>query len=121
MILYVHSDASHMSITKARRCAGGIYFLSDAKQKTTDYKTFVPLINGIIHVVCRILRNVMSSAAEEELGLLFVNAQYAEPVRTTSIETNRPQPPTPIQVENSISVGIYNEATKQRIYKATDM
>ena len=33
MILYVHSDASYMSIKKPRSRTGGIHFLSDAKPK----------------------------------------------------------------------------------------
>ena len=63
-----------MSITKARSRAGVIHFLSDAKPESSDYKTFVPLMNGIIHVVCKILWNAMASTAEAELGFLFVNA-----------------------------------------------
>ena len=74
MIIYVHSDASYLSITKARSRSGGIHFLSDAKPESSDYKTFVPLMNGIIHVVYKILRNFMASAVEAELGSLIVNA-----------------------------------------------
>ena len=34
---------------------------------------------------------------------------------------NWPQPPTPIQVDNSAAVGIANQSIKQKIYKAMDM
>ena len=34
---------------------------------------------------------------------------------------NWPQPPTPIQVDNSTAVGIANETIKQKISKAMDM
>ena len=60
MITCVHSDASYMSITKSRIWAGGIQLLIYVKPEFTYYKTFVPLINGIIHVVCEILRNVVA-------------------------------------------------------------
>ena len=74
-----------MSITKSRSHTGGIHCLSDAKPKSTDYKTFVPLMDGIIHEVCKIHRNVIASAAKVELGLLFVNAQDAATIRTILI------------------------------------
>ena len=63
----------------------------------------------------------MSSAAEAELGDLFLNAKEAVPIRTTLIEMNWPQPPTPIQVGNSTAVGIANQTIKQKIYKSMDM
>ena len=47
--------------------------------------------------------------------------QDAEPIRTTLVEMNHPQPPTPIQVENSTAVGISNKAIKQRMSKAMDI
>ena len=63
----------------------------------------------------------MASDAEEELGLLFFNAQDASPIRTTLIEMNHPQPPTLIQVDNSTAVGFSNETIKQNTSKAMDM
>ena len=78
-------------------------------------------MNGIVHMVCKILRNVMASSAEAELVSLFVNAQDAAPIRTTSIEMNHPQPPTPIKVDNSTVVGIANEFIKQKMSKAMAM
>ena len=47
--------------------------------------------------------------------------QDAESIRTTLVEMNHPQPPTPIQVENSTAVGISNKAIKQRMSKAMDI
>ena len=43
-------------------------------------------MNGIIHVLCKILRNVMASAEEAGLDLLFVNTQDAAPIRTRLIQ-----------------------------------
>ena len=61
-------------------------------------------MNGIVHVVCKILKNVMASATEVELGAVLINGQDAVPIRM-----NHPQPPTPIQVDNSTAVGISNK------------
>ena len=63
----------------------------------------------------------MSSAAESELGALFLNAKEAVPIRTTLIEMNWPQPPTTIQLDNSTAVGIANQTIKQKMPKAMDM
>ena len=104
MILYVPSDAFYLSITKSKILTRGIHFFSNARSESTYYKTFVPLMNVIIHVVCKILRNVMASAAEVELGSLFINSQYAAPISTTLIEINHPQPPNSIQVDNSTAL-----------------
>ena len=79
------------------------------------------LLNGIIHVVCKILRNIISSAAEAELGALFLNAKEVVPIRTTLIEMNWPRPPTPIQVENSTAVVIANHTIKQKMSKSMNI
>ena len=55
----------------------------------------------------------MVSAAEAEYGALFLNGQAAAPNRTTLIEMHHPQPPTPIQVDNSIAVVIANKSIKK--------
>ena len=63
----------------------------------------------------------MASAAESEYGTLLLNGQAAVPIRTTLIEMNHPQPPTPIQVDNSTAVGIANKSIKRKHSKAMDM
>ena len=63
----------------------------------------------------------MSSAAEAELGAIFINTKEAVPIRTTLIEMNWPQPPTPIQVDNSTAVGIANQTIKKKMSKSMDM
>ena len=63
----------------------------------------------------------MASAAEAELGSIFVNAQDAALFRTTFSDTNHQKPTTLIKLDNSTPVGIFNEAIKQRNSKATDM
>ena len=73
MVLWVHSDASYLSCPKARSRAGGMHFLSNKPPTPHDPKKFKPTLNGIVYVVCKILRNIMASAAEAELGALFLN------------------------------------------------
>jgi hypothetical protein len=72
MILNVHSDASYPSAPKACSRAGGYFFLGSLPRDRDPIK-----LNGAIHVSCTILKLVAASAAEAELGALFLNAQEA--------------------------------------------
>ena len=121
MVLFIHSDASYLSVSKARSRASGVFFLSNPKPANVQFSDYTPILNGFVHVLCKILRNVMSSTAEAEYGALFLNGQAAVPIRTTLIEMGHPQPPTPIQVDNSTAVGIANKSIKQKMSKAMDM
>jgi hypothetical protein len=88
MLLAVESDASYLSVVKARSRAAGYFHLTNLPAKPTDgYKP-----NGAVHVLCHIMREVLSSAAEAELGALFHNGKEACPLRIALEEMG--QPPT---------------------------
>eukprot|EP00804_Cyclotella_cryptica_P024318 CCRYP_015306-RA/>CCRYP_015306-RA protein AED:0.36 eAED:0.36 QI:0/-1/0/1/-1/1/1/0/360 len=72
MILAAHSDASNLSKTNARSRAGGHFFLS----KNDHY----PNNNGAVLTIAQIIKAVMSSAAEAELGVLYINAREVIPL-----------------------------------------
>ena len=63
----------------------------------------------------------MSSAAEADIGATFLNAKDALPIRTTLEELGHPQPPNPMQVNNTTAVGFANNTIKQKRSKAIDM
>ena len=63
----------------------------------------------------------MSSAAEAELGALYINAREAVYIRQILEEMNHKQPPTPIQIDNSTAVGIVNNKILPKATKAMDM
>ena len=124
MVLHVDSDASYLSAPKARSRAGGYYFLSSMPPISTkphDPNDPLPPANGAINVLCQIMREVVSSAAEAELAALFHNGKEACPIRITLEELGHPQPPTPIQTDNSTAAGIVNDTVKQKRSKAIDM
>ena len=100
MVLWVHSDAYYLSFPKARSRSGGMKFLCDKPPSPNNPANFEPTLNGIVYVVCKILCNIIASAAEAELGALFLNCQEAVPTRITLKEMGHPQPTTPVQVEN---------------------
>jgi hypothetical protein len=113
MILHVHSNASYLSEPKACSRVGGFFFLADGTKN--------PAINGPIHVNSQIMQNVMASAAEAEVGGLFINAQTACPLRQTLEELGHPQPGTVIVTDNACAKGIAEETVKQKRSKAIDM
>ena len=119
MCLHIHSDASYLSAPKARSRAGAHFFLSTAP-KNKNQPTIVP-INGPIHVLSKIIKLVMASAAEAEIGANFIAAQESIPLRTCLDELGHPQPPTPIQVDNTTAAAFANSTLKQKRSKAIDM
>jgi hypothetical protein len=61
MILHIHSDASYLSENEAKSRAGGFFYIgSNAK---TDKKLTI----GAILIISKVLKHVMSSAAEAEI------------------------------------------------------
>ena len=64
--------------------------------------------NGALLSTSTIMRHVMLSAAKAKCGALFLNACQAVPLQTTLEEMGHPQPPTPIQVDNSTTSGFAN-------------
>jgi hypothetical protein len=63
----------------------------------------------------------MSSAAEAELGALYLNACKAVYLRQIITELGYPQPRTLIQTNKSMAVGVINNKIKPKQTKAMDM
>jgi hypothetical protein len=124
MCLHVSSDGSHLSLPKARSRAAGFHHLSDRPLDPTKPPLPTdpePTSNGAIHVFCQILKEALSSTAETELAALYHNGKEACPPRACLEELGHPQPPTPIQTDNSAAAGIANNNVKQKRSKAMDM
>jgi hypothetical protein len=81
MILNVHSDVSYLSAPKACSCAGGYFFLGSIPHDGEPIK-----LNGAIHITCPNLKLVAASAAEAELGALFLNTQEAKVLQLILVE-----------------------------------
>jgi hypothetical protein len=63
----------------------------------------------------------MSSAAEAEMGALFINAKEAVYIRSILQEMGHPQPPTPVQTDNSTAEGVLNNRVQPKRMKSMDM
>jgi hypothetical protein len=69
MILHIHSDAYYLSEKEAKIRAGGFFYMGSSTN--TDKK----LTNGAILIISKVFKHVMSSAAEAEIGAVFINAK----------------------------------------------
>jgi Reverse transcriptase (RNA-dependent DNA polymerase) len=118
MVLHVESDASYQSETKSRSRAAGYHYLGP---KPLDNAAPPAPANGPIAILCQILSEIVSSAAEAELAALFHNCREACAIRTCLEEMGHPQPATPVVTDNSTAAGIANDTVKQRRSKAIDM
>jgi hypothetical protein len=70
------------------------------------------LINGALLIISTVLKHIMSSAAEAEIGSLFLNSKEATVLRTILEEMGHPQPPKPLQTDNPTSTGYSNGTIK---------
>jgi hypothetical protein len=115
MILHIHSDASYLSENEAKRRAGGFFYMG------SNTKTDKKLTNGAILIISKVLKHVMSSEAEAEIGAVFINAKEGAVLRTTLEELGHTQPPTPMETDNTTAAGYSNDTIKQKRTKAMDM
>ena len=113
MVLAVHSNALYLTEPKARSRAGGHHFMSEDER--------YPAYNGPVLSVAKILRNVMTSAADAEIGALFANTRLAIPIRNLLAEMGHPQPPTPVQTDNTTALGFVTKNLNPKATKSTDM
>jgi hypothetical protein len=113
MRLAIHMDASYLSEPKAHSRAGGHMFMAGTED--------IPLNNGAVLNISQIISAVMSSAAEAELGALFINAKMAVSMQHTLGETRHPQPYSHIQNNNSTAHTLLTNKTMPKVLKAMDM
>ena len=86
-----------------------------------SYDSNDPPNNGAILNIAHIIKNVMSSATEAELGALYIMAREAVYIRSVLEELGHKQPPTPIQTDNSMAEAVVNGKVQPKRTKAMDM
>ena len=80
----------------------------------------MPSENGPVHVEFSITRKVMASAIKAELGGFFGKCQKEISIHTSLAETVHPQPPTPVENNNTEGNSIADGMEKQKISRAID-
>jgi hypothetical protein len=76
------------------------------------------LTNGAILIVSKVFKHVMSSAAEAEIGSVFINAKEGAVLRTTLEELGHKHPLRPMETDNTTATGYSNGTIKQKRTKA---
>jgi hypothetical protein len=74
MVLMNDSDAAYLVAPGAKSRAGGHTYFGD---KSSNPKQ---IINGAVYALAKLIKNVMSSAAETEAAGLFMNAKVLLPM-----------------------------------------
>jgi hypothetical protein len=116
MIMNIHSDASYLSEGRARSRTCGHFFMGWMPKDGAPIK-----INGAFHVSTNVIRFVVASAAEAELGALFHNCQTGITFRSILQDMGHPQPKTPVHCDNATAVGIANSTVKRQCSRSMEM
>ena len=111
MVLCEHYDAGFHNESKGRSRAGAHIFLSE--------NDTIPQWNGPVLTLAKIIKFVMSSASESELGAMFITAQEMVAMRQTLQEMKWQHPKSLLQTDNSTAAGVVNNTIVPRNLKTT--
>ena len=117
MKLHIDSDAAYLVAPKAKSRIAGFFYCSN---KTTPQSP-QPFLNGPVHIECRVLRHVVTSAAEAETAALFYNAQTALELVQILNALGHPQHHIPIKTDNVTASSFVTSTIKQKRSKAWDV
>ena len=113
MFLAAHSDAGFNNNSKAQRSAGDHIFLSEERK--------IPQWNGAVLTIAQIIKFVILSAVEAELGALYITYKEMIPVHQALIILGWKQPPSAVKNNNSTAEGLINNTIIQRKIKPMDL
>ena len=116
MVLHVDSDAAYLVVPNAKSRVAGYYYLSDVPSTTQLPRPAPP-----VHVVCKFLKHVVALAAEAETAGLFHNGQEIVLLRRILKALGHPQPPTPLQTDNTTASDFANQTLRLKRSKSWDM
>ncbi len=109
MVINIHFDASYLSELKTQSRACGLFFMGALPKDGEPIK-----LNGSFHTLCSILRFVVASAAEAELGALILNCQEGTMFNSTLEDLDHPQPKISVHCDNVTIVGILKNTIKRQ-------
>ncbi len=116
MIMNIHSDTSYLLETGAQSRACRHFFMGWMPQNGEPIKTI-----SAFYVNAIILKFVVASEAEAELGSLFHNCQDGIIFRKTLADMGHLQPKTLVHCDNATAVGIANNTFKQQQSQSMEM
>ena len=113
MELATYSNTGYLNESDARSWVSGHFPLS----KNTTFSTN----SGAILTIEQIIKNVMSSESEVELGALYIAVIEAEYIQIILKELRHKQPKPPIQTNNYTAEGVINKKIEPKRTKSIDM
>ena len=116
MVMNIHLDGSYLSEPKACSRACGHFFMGSVPKDGKPIK-----LNSAFHTLCSILQCVVASAAEAELGALFMNCQEGMIFKATLEDLGHPQPKIPVHCNNATAFSITNNTIKCQRLCAMEM
>ena len=117
MVLKVDSDAAYLVAPKAKSRIAGFFYCS----RRPTINNPLASINGPVHVECRTLRHVVTSAAEAETAALFYNAQTALEIINILNALGHKQSMVNIKTDNETAASFVNDTLKHKRSKAWDV
>ena len=81
----------------------------------------IPRGSGAVLNISQIIKAVMSSATEAEVGALFINEKIAVPICITLVELGHSQPRTPTQTKKSTAHSVLTNHMTPKATKSMDM
>ena len=115
MILNIHLDVSYLSVRNGRSRACGHFFLGSMPKNGDTTR-----LNGAISTLYTILKSLIASVAEAELGVLCMCVKEGRIMRLIS-KVGYPQLATPIHCDNATAVGIVNGKVKIQRSRCMEM
>ncbi len=116
MIMNIHLDASYLSEGRARSQTCGHFFIGWLPADGAPIR-----LNGEFHVSTNVIRFIVASAAEAELGALLHNCQTGIIFCSILKDMGHVQPQTPVHCDNATAVGIANGTVKQQRSRLMEM
>ena len=116
MVLNVHSNTSYLPSPKALISVGGHLFFGYLQKYGCPIR-----LNGAILTNWTILKLVAASAAEAELGDLFINAIEEKIMWLTLEDFVHAQPSILIHIDNTTGVGTVKNSIKRQRSRAMNM
>jgi hypothetical protein len=93
MILHIHSDVSYLSGKEAKSRAGGFFYMGSRNN------TVNRLTNGAILIISKILKHVMSSAAEQKLEQFYICQRRSSPSQNITRTRAHAAPHTNVKIQ----------------------
>ena len=121
MQLYIDSDAAYLVAPGAKSRIAGYFYCGNKLHQSTSTTITQPPLNAPIHVECKTLKHVVSSAAEAETGGLFSNCHFAIGLKHILQALGHPQGPIPIKTDNQTASAFVNNTLKAKRSKTWDM